>query len=106
MLKLCQLIHWSSLASRVIRYNSERGPPKSIPAKFGPIWLSSFRRKNSNTFPIASYVKTMLADVEGLGWWASSLDSNLKGHLRTIPTKFGPNWPSSFKGEDFKTFFP
>ena len=29
-----------------------------------------------------------------LGWWAGSSDTILKGdHQRTIPAKFGPNWP-------------
>ena len=27
-------------------------------------------------------------------------------HLRTIPSKFGPNSPSSFRGEYFKNIFP
>ena len=36
-----------------------------------------------------------------------SSDIILKGHhLRTIPTKFGPNWPSRFRGEDFINVFP
>ena len=41
-----------------------------------------------NIFPIWSYV--------------GSSGTILKGdHLRTIPTKFGPNWPRSFREEDF-----
>ena len=36
-----------------------------------------------------------------LGWRAGSSDTILKGdHPRTIPAKFGPNWPSGFRGED------
>ena len=55
-----------------------------------------------NIFPIGSYVKTMSADGSHLGWRAGSSDTILKGdHLRTIPTKFGPKWQSSFRGEDF-----
>ena len=55
-----------------------------------------------NIFPIGSYVKTMSADVGCLGWRVGSSDTILKGDLlRTIPTKFGPNRPSSFRGEDF-----
>ena len=37
-----------------------------------------------------------------LGWQAGSSDKILTGdHLRTIPLKFGPNKPSSFREEDF-----
>ena len=51
---------------------------------------------------IGSYVKTKSADVGCLGWRVRSLDTILKGdHLRTIPSKFGPNSPSSFRGDDF-----
>ena len=49
----------------------------------------------------------MSADVNGLCLQAGSLDTILKGgHRRTIQSKFGPNWLSSFKGQDFSTFFP
>ena len=61
----------------------------------------------------------MSVDVGGLGWKMGSSDTILKGdHLRTIPSWFGPYWPSSFREEDlvpigqavsekiFKTFFP
>ena len=49
----------------------------------------------------------MSADVDSLGWRAGSWDTILKGdHLRTIPSIFGPNWQSSFREEDFLTFFP
>ena len=35
-----------------------------------------------------------------LGYRTALTDTNLKGdHLRTIVTKFGFNWPSSFRGE-------
>ena len=44
----------------------------------------------------------MSADVGGLGWRVGSTDTILKGdHLRTIPAKFGPNQPCSFREEDF-----
>ena len=40
-----------------------------------------------------------------LGWRVGSSDTILKGdHLRTIPSKFGSNWPSSFREEDLKHF--
>jgi hypothetical protein len=29
-----------------------------------------------------------------------------RGHPRTIPPKFGCNWPSGFWGEDFYVNFP
>ena len=57
-------------------------------------------------FPIGYYVKSISADVGSVGWQVGSSDKILKGeHPMTIPTKFGPNWPSSFRGEDFKDFF-
>ena len=37
-----------------------------------------------------------------LGWQAGSSDIPFIGdHPRTNPDKFGPNWPSSFREEDF-----
>ena len=49
----------------------------------------------------------MSVDVGGLGWRMGSSDTILKwDHLRTIPSKFDPYWPSSFRGEDFKNIFP
>ena len=52
--------------------------------------------------PIGSYVKSMSVDVGNLGWRTWSTDTILKGdHLRNIPSKFGPNWLSRFRGEDF-----
>ena len=36
-----------------------------------------------------------------LGWGPMSSDTILKGdHIRTIPPRFGPEWPSSFRRED------
>ena len=82
--------------------------PRTIPSKFGPNWPSSFRREDFFiVFPIGSYVKTMSADGGHLGWTSGPTDTILKGdHLRIIPPKFGPNWPSSFRREDFSLFFP
>ena len=50
----------------------------------------------------------MSVDVGGLGWRMGSLDIILKGdHLRTIPAKFGPYWPSLVSEKKiFKTIFP
>ena len=80
--------------------------PRTIPLKFGTNRPSSFREDFKNIFPIGSYVKTMSVDVGRLGWWAGSSDTILKGdHLRTISPKFGFNWPSSFRREDFLMIF-
>ena len=49
----------------------------------------------------------MSVDVSGFGWRMGSSDTILKGdHLTTIPSKFGPYWPRSFRGEDFLNIFP
>ena len=94
------------MAGEVIGYNSERGPPKDHSIKVWSQLAKQFqRRKFLNIFPIGSYVKIMSADVGGLGWQVQSLDTILKGdHLRTIPSKFGPNWLSSFREKIFKHF--
>ena len=83
----------SWFAGGVIRYNSERGPPKDHSNKVWSQLAKPFqRRRFLNIFPIGSYVKTMLADGGHLGWRAGSSDTILKGdHLRIIPIKFGPN---------------
>ena len=77
---------------------------KNHSIKFGPNRPSSFREAFLNIFPIGSYmyVKTMSVDVGRIGWWVGSSDTILKGdHPRTIPLKFGPNTPSSFREEEF-----
>ena len=49
----------------------------------------------------------MLVDVDRLAWLAGSSDIILKvDHPRTIPLKFDPNRPSSFREEDFSNIFP
>ena len=99
MLKPCQ---WSWLAGGVIGYNSESGSPEDHSITVWSQLAKQFQRRFLNIFPIRSYDKTMSADVSGLGWWAESLDTILKGdYLRTIPSKFGPNWLCNFRGEDF-----
>jgi hypothetical protein len=41
-----------------------------------------------------------------LGWGPMSSDTILKGdHIRTIPPRFGPGWPSSFREEFLIHFF-
>ena len=84
-------------------HNSERGPPKDHSNKVWSQLAEQFqRRRFLNIFPIGSYVKTMSAEFGSVGWRAGSSDTILKGdHLRTIPIKFGPNRPSSFREEDF-----
>ena len=47
----------------------------------------------------------MSADGGHLSWQAGSLVTTLKGdHFWTILTKFNPDWPDTFRGENFKTF--
>ena len=49
----------------------------------------------------------MSADIGRFDWQVGSSDTIPKGdHLRTIPTKFGPNWRTSFRGENFLNIFP
>ena len=58
-------------------------------------------------FPIGFFVKTMSADGGHLGLTSGQTDTSLKGdHRNTISSKFGPNWPGSFRKEDFSLFFP
>ena len=66
----------------------------TIPLKFGPNWLSCIREVFT-FFPLMSYVTTLLADGVHLAWWEGSSDTIQKGYLpRTIPSKFGRNWPT------------
>ena len=49
----------------------------------------------------------LITDGGHLGWTSGQTNTILNGdHPRTIPSKFGPNWPSSFRREDFLLFFP
>ena len=44
----------------------------------------------------------MSADVDGLGLQAETSDRILKGdRVRTVTSKIGSKWLSSFRGEDF-----
>ena len=93
------------MEGRVTRYNSERGPPKDHFIKVWSQLAKQFQRRFLNIFPIGSYVKTMSADVGGLGWRVESSDTILKGdHLRTIPSKFGPNGLAVSEEKIFKHF--
>ena len=50
---------------------------------------------------------TMSADGGHLGWNSGPTYTILQGdHPRTISSKICPNWPSSFRLEDFSLFFP
>jgi len=64
-------------------------------------WLWFPRRRFLNIFPIRSYVKIMSGH---LGWRSGSTDTILKlqkgDYPKTMPAKFGSNWPSGFRGED------
>jgi hypothetical protein len=51
-------------------------------------------------------LNSIFSNCGHLGRWIGSLDIILKGdHPRTIPPKFGPSWPSRFRGEDFLLIF-
>ena len=65
---------------------------RTIHAMFALNWLTGFRGKKINIFPIASYVKTMSADGGHLGWRSWSQDIILKvDHLKTIHAMFALN---------------
>ena len=65
---------------------------RTIHAMFALNWLTGFRGKKLNIFPIGSYVKTMSADGGHFGWRSGSQDINLKvDHLRTIHAMFALN---------------
>ena len=106
MLKL-QYVCWrwpSWTEVRVTGHNFENWPLKDHPCHVCfklAYWFQ--RRRFLNIFPIGSYVKTMFADGCHLGWRSGSQDIILKvDHLRTCLLY----WLTSFRGEDFKTFFP
>ena len=64
------------------------------------------KRRLLNNFPIGSYVKTMSADGGRFEPRSGSLNTILEvDHLRTIDDIL-LYWLTSFRGEDFKTFFP
>ena len=72
---------------------------RTIPPKFGPNRPSSFSEKKIFKELFAKF--SIFSRGGHLGWWAGSSDTILKGdHPRTIPAKFGLNWPSGFRGED------
>jgi hypothetical protein len=72
---------------------------RTIHAMFALNWLTGFRRRFLNIFPIGSYVKTMSADGGHHGWRFGSLDIILKvDHLRTIYAMFALNWLTGFRG--------
>ena len=108
MLKL-QYVRWrrpSWMEIRVTEHNFENWPLKDHPCYVCftlAYWYQ--RRTFLNIFPIGSYVKTMSADGDHLGWRSGSLDIILKvDHLRTIHVMFALNWLTGFKGMFFKKF--
>jgi hypothetical protein len=65
---------------------------RTIHAMFALNWLTGFRGKKINIFPIGPYVKTISADGGHLGWRSGSQDIILKvDHLRTIHAMFALN---------------
>ena len=73
---------------------------RTIHAMFALIWLTGFRRRFLNIFPIGSYVKTMSAAGGHLGWRSGWLDIILKvDNLRTIHAMFALNWLTGFRGK-------
>ena len=121
------------MAGGIVGYNSERGPSKDhftivwahltqqfqrrsfasdflsnflflvtvailVGGRVVTNWPSSFRGDNFKLF----FAKFSIFSNGGyLGWWPGSSDTILKeDHLKTIPPKFGSNWPSGFRGVD------
>ena len=63
--------------------------PRIIHAVFALYWLTGFRGKYLNNFPIGSYVKTRPADGSHFGSRSGSLNTILEvDHLRTIDDMF------------------
>jgi hypothetical protein len=81
----------------------EEDHPRIISANFGLDWLSSFR-EDFFLFHLPFFYFKLGGH---LGWKSGSPDTILEGgHPRIIPQKFGCNWPSGFRGEDFYVNFP
>ena len=97
------------LAGGFIGYNSERGPPKDHSNK--TLVKIGQAVSEEKIFKHFSHRGPMLKPCQlvsaNLGWrqFRGHADTILKGdHLRTIPSKFGPYWLSSFR-EDFLNIF-
>jgi hypothetical protein len=109
------------MEGRAVRNNLKGTHPGTIPARFGSIWFSGFRGEDLNMIfyqnlkPQNQIKPTLAGMVPGwvpfkfvsdspgghLGWKSGSPDTILEGgHPRTIPPKFGSNWPSGFRGVD------
>ena len=96
----------SSTLDGAIGHNSESWPYKDNSIKVWSQYIKQFQaRRLLKHFPKGFCVKIMSADIDCLGWQMGSLDIILKRDQRTIPSKFGPNWPSSFR-EDFQNILP
>ena len=85
--------------SEISDINLEGNHPRIISAKFGWDWLSSFRGEDFFKF----HPPFFYFELGGhLGWKSGSPDTILEGsHPRIISAKFGWDWLSSFRGEDF-----
>ena len=90
---------------RVTGHNFENLPLKDHPCHVCFKLAYRFQRRrflNIHVFPIGSYVKTMSADCDHLGWRSGSLDIIFKvDHLRTIHVMFALNWLTGFRGNCF-----
>ena len=76
--------------SGVIRYNPERVQLKDNSMKVWSQLTKQFLRRR---------FLNILADISGPGLQEGFSDTIPKeNHLRTLPTKFGPNLPNSFRG--------
>ena len=77
--------------------------PRTIHAMFALNWLTGFRRRFLNIFPIGSYVKTMSADGGHLGWRFGTLDIILKVDLHFRNMVLGTEQSSTVSGKSTDT---
>ena len=77
---------------------------RTIPPRFGPDWPNSFREEDFLINILLNLLFLVTAAILVLR--PGSSNTILKGnHLRPIRPKFGPKWPSSFRGDDFYLIF-
>jgi hypothetical protein len=76
---------------------------RTIHAMFALNWLTGFRRRFLNIFPIGSYVKTMSADGGHLGWRFGTLDIILKVDLHFRNMVLGTEQSSTVSGKSTDT---
>ena len=86
-----------------VGHNFERDPPKDHPCQVWCNLVQQFQRRRCHK-PMFEF-SYVFSNGSHLGWGPMSSDTILKGdHIRTIPPRFGPDWPSSFRGEEFSIF--